>query len=76
MDQNGSNGSGEKTFTQALTGLRQAAAEISRPSVTLEEAMELYRKGMKEAEFCSIMLDKAEQQIEVFDEGMRNDENI
>ena len=38
--------------------------------------MELYRKGMKEAEFCSAMLDKAEQQIEVFDEGMRDDQNI
>lgn len=76
MDQKESSSGADKTFTQALTGLRQAAAEISRPSVTLEEAMELYRKGMKEAEFCSAMLDKAEQQIEVFDEGMRDDQNI
>ena len=45
------NENGSRTFTSALESLRKAADQIGRPSVSLEEAMELYNSGMKDAEY-------------------------
>ena len=57
----------DKTFTEALLDLQKAAGEISRQTVSLEESMKLFEKGMKDAEYCSRVLDEAEQKIEVYD---------
>lgn len=65
----------EKTFTQALNDLQKAASEIGRQATTLEDSLRLFEEGMKEAEFCKDILDKAEQKISVYgketeDEGI------
>ena len=58
----------EKTFTQALNGLQNAASEIGRQATTLEDSLRLFEQGMKEAEFCKEILDKADQKITVYEE--------
>lgn len=62
----------EKTFTEALANLQNAAQMIGRQATTLEESLKLFESGMKEAEFCKEILDKAEQKITVFEKGNDN----
>ena len=57
-----------KSFTEALTKLQNAAQEIGRQATTLEDSLKLFEEGMKEAEFCKEILDKAEQKITVYEE--------
>ena len=59
----------EKTFTEALKNLQNAASEIGRPATTLEDSLKLFESGMKEAEFCREILDKADQKITVYEKG-------
>lgn len=58
----------DKTFTQALNDLQNAASEIGRQATTLEDSLRLFEQGMKEAEFCKEILDKADQKITVYEE--------
>ena len=58
----------EKTFTEALKNLQNAASEIGRQATTLEDSLRLFEEGMKEAEFCKDILDKADQKITVYEE--------
>lgn len=57
----------DKTFTQALNDLQNAASEIGRQATTLEDSLKLFEKGMKEAEFCRKILDEADQKITVYE---------
>lgn len=63
----------EKTFTEALNNLQKAASEIGRQATTLEESLKLFEEGMKEAEFCKDILDKAEQHITIYENGGERD---
>ncbi len=63
----------EKTFTQALNDLQNAASEIGRQATTLEDSLKLFEQGMKEAEFCKEILDKADQKITVYEEEASRD---
>jgi len=63
----------EKTFTEALRNLQNAAQEIGRQATTLEDSLKLFEEGMKEAEFCKEILDSAEQKITVY--GKREGED-
>ena len=56
----------EKTFTEALNNLQNAANEISKQSISLEDSIKLYEEGIKEARFCQQILDEAEQKITTF----------
>lgn len=56
----------EKKFTDALADLQKSAAEIGKPTTSLEESLKLFENGMKEAAFCRKVLDEAEQKIEVY----------
>jgi exodeoxyribonuclease VII small subunit len=58
----------DKTFTEALTSLQNAASEIGRQATTLEDSLKLFEQGMKEAEFCREILDKADQKITVYEQ--------
>jgi exodeoxyribonuclease VII small subunit len=62
-----------KTFTEALTNLQNAAAEIGRQATTLEDSLRLFEAGMKEAEFCREILDKADQKITVYEQEDSSD---
>lgn len=68
MDQN-------KSFTEALTNLQNAASEIGRQATTLEDSLKLFEEGMKEAEFCKEILDKADQKITIYEENSINTQN-
>ena len=59
----------DKTFTEALRDLQNAASEIGRQATTLEDSLRLFDQGMKEAEFCREILDKADQKITVYEEA-------
>ena len=57
----------EKSITEALRDLQNAAAEIGKQATTLEDSLRLFEAGMKEAEFCKEILDKADQKITVYE---------
>ncbi len=63
----------DKTFTQALNDLQNAASEIGKQATTLEDSLKLFEQGMKEAEFCREILDKADQKITVYEQEERSD---
>ncbi len=63
----------DKTFTQALNDLLNAASEIGRQATTLEDSLKLFEQGMKEAEFCKEILDKADQKITVYEQEAEAD---
>ena len=58
----------DKTFTEALNNLQNAASEIGRQATTLEDSLKLFEQGMKEAGFCKEILDKADQKISIYEE--------
>ena len=63
----------DTTFTQALNDLQNAASEIGRQATTLEDSLKLFEQGMKEAEFCKEILDKADQKITVYEQEAEAD---
>ena len=66
----------EKTFTSSMQALQNAAAEIGRQATTLEDSLRLFDEGMKEAEFCREILDKAEQKIQIYENGELKDAQL
>lgn len=60
----------EKTFNEALSNLQNAANEISKQATSLEDAIKLFENGIKEAEFCKSILDKADQHITICEKDM------
>lgn len=67
---------GERTFTESLQRLRRAASEIGRQSTSLEDSIRLFEEGMKEAEYCSRVLEEAEQKIEIYGEDDNDAQGI
>ena len=63
----------DKTFTEALSNLQKAAADISKQATSLEDSLKLYEEGMKEAAFCKEILDNAEQHITIYQNGGETD---
>lgn len=66
----------EKTFTEALDALQDAAAKIGRQSTSLEDSLKLFDEGMKEAAYCREILENAEQKILVYENGELKDAEI
>ena len=66
----------QKSFTESMQKLQNAAAEIGRQATTLEDSLRLFDEGMKEAEFCRDILDKAEQKIQIYENGELTDAQL
>lgn len=66
----------EKSFTESLTRLQNAAAEISKQATGLEDALKLFEEGMQEAEYCKKVLDEASQKIKVYEDGELKDAQL
>ena len=66
----------EKTFTEALKNLQNAASEIGKQATTLEESLRLFDEGMKEAAYCKEILDSAEQKREVYEKETITDAQL
>ena len=56
--------------------LQNAVAEIGKQATTLEDSLRLFDEGMKEAEFCREILDKAEQKIQIYENGELKDAQL
>ena len=66
----------EKTFTESMQALQNAASEIGKQATSLEESLRLFDEGMKEAEYCKKILDKAEQKILLYENGELKDAQL
>ena len=63
----------EKTFTESMKKLQEAAAEIGKQATTLEDSLKLFEEGMKEADHCREILDSAEQKIQIYEKDQLKD---
>ena len=63
----------EKSFTESLAALQKAASEIGKQATSIEDSLKLFDDGMKEAEFCTKILDDAEQKIQIYENGELKD---
>ncbi len=66
----------DKTFTESLKDLQKAASDIGRQATTLEDSLRLFDEGMKEAENCRKILEKAEQKIQLYENGEIKDAQL
>ncbi|MBE6027032.1 MAG: exodeoxyribonuclease VII small subunit [Clostridiales bacterium] len=66
----------DKTFTESMQALQNAASEIGKQATTLEDSLRLFDEGMKEAEYCREILDKAEQKIQIYENGELRDAQL
>jgi exodeoxyribonuclease VII small subunit len=66
----------EKSFTEALKDLQNAAAKIGSQATTLEDSLRLFDEGMKEAEYCRKILEGAEQKIQLYENGELKDAQL
>ena len=66
----------DKSFTESMQALQDAAAEIGRQATTLEDSLRLFDEGMKEAAYCKEILDKAEQKIFLYENGELTDAQL
>jgi len=67
-------GENNLTFEEALAGLEQSVADMTKPDMKLDEAMSSFEKGMDYYNRCSEMLNMAGQKISVCAGGADNDE--
>lgn len=55
------------TFEEAYAKLKEAAEEIISDEVSLEKAIECYKKGRRYYDICSKILGDAKQLIQIYD---------
>ncbi len=55
----------KKNFEQSITQLGEIVRKLDGGQISLDEAMELFEKGVKLTKECNKMLDEAEQKVEV-----------
>lgn len=65
--------SNDKSFTESLQKLQNAASEIGKQATSLEDSLKLFEEGMKEAEYCREILDSAEQKIQIYEKEALRD---
>ncbi len=55
----------KKTFEKALKDLENIVRQMESGQLSLEQAVDQYEKGMKQAKYCMDMLDKIEKKITI-----------
>lgn len=53
----------KQTFAEAMNELEEIVRKLEQGDVPLEEAIDLYKKGMELSKFCHDKLQKAEEQL-------------
>lgn len=53
----------QQSFAAAMTDLEEVVRKLEQGDVPLEEAIDLYKKGMELSQFCHEKLTNAEQQL-------------
>lgn len=56
---------GKQTFEEAITQLGDIVRKLDTGETSLDEAMELFEKGIKLTKECNAMLDEAEQKVNI-----------
>jgi exodeoxyribonuclease VII small subunit len=59
----------KQTFESAMQELEEMIKALEEGKLTLEESITSYQKGMSLAVYCQEMLQKAEQEIYVYEEN-------
>lgn len=55
----------KKTFEQSISELEEIVSRLESGSVTLDESLSLFEKGIKLSKNCQKMLDSAEKKVSV-----------
>lgn len=55
----------KQTFEEAITQLGDIVRKLDTGSTSLDEAMELFEKGIRLTKECNKMLDEAEQKVNI-----------
>ena len=53
----------QQTFAEAMTALEEIVRQLEQGDVPLENAIDLYKKGMELSQFCHSKLQNAEEQL-------------
>ena len=73
MDKKKKSKAGEKSakidFEKALSKLEEIAVNLEEGSLSLDESIRQFEKGMQLAKFCREKLDEAERKIEILQKG-------
>ena len=64
----------EKTFEEELKELEATMEALRDPDLTLDESMNLYKKGMKLSKFCAEELSKAEGTLKKLTENLTEED--
>lgn len=59
------------SFEEAYKKLEQIALKLESPEISLDEAITLFEEGIKLSRYCSEVLDKAKQKIEILENGAK-----
>ncbi|MFA5670311.1 MAG: exodeoxyribonuclease VII small subunit [Balneolaceae bacterium] len=59
----------QPSFEEALKELESIVSQLEDESITLEDSVALYERGVKLSAFCSEVLNKAELRIEQVNEA-------
>ncbi|MGG4481761.1 exodeoxyribonuclease VII small subunit [Paenibacillus illinoisensis] len=55
----------ELNFEEAMAALEDIVAQLEHGDVPLEQAIDLFQRGMKLSQFCGIKLEQVERKIEM-----------
>lgn len=59
----------EQTFEQAYKKLEEIATRLESPEISLEESIALFEEGIKLSAYCTEVLGKARQKIEILEKS-------
>lgn len=57
------------SFEEALSEVEDTIANLEKGNITLEESLEAYKKGTKLLAYCQNLLEKAEQEVSIYEQG-------
>ncbi|MBO7217339.1 MAG: exodeoxyribonuclease VII small subunit [Clostridia bacterium] len=60
----------EMSFEKAYKMLEEIADKLESNEITLDESISLFEEGVKLSKYCSDVLDKAKQKIEILEKGI------
>lgn len=68
-------GKSQKTagFESAMAELEKIVADMESGKLSLEDSLAAYKRGAELLSFCRTLLDDAQQQVRILEEGMLKD---
>lgn len=66
----------EKSFEDSMKRLEEIVTKLENPELPLEEGMALYKEGVQCSRFCREKLEKAQHELEVWQNGAATASNI